>query len=256
MIRRIVEKIYYGVRYFGMRVAGFEWLFVLGHMRSGSSLLVHLLNSNPEVLGYGETPIRYAGRRSLVELHDNIRSQFEAHGERQGWEYRYIMDKILWPHIRSQRVLCRAPLSLIVIVRDPSAALPSILALDIEAIQTSEEALSYYQERLKRLRDILVAYDSPFVCTTYSELTKRTETTLQGISEYLALDEKLTPTYDTIWATGKSGIGDPSNQIESGEVRSDQKSYKVDVDPGIIQQAEETYRQFRSFCASYGALND
>ena len=61
---RIARKVYYGVRYYSTLAAGYELLFVLGHMRSKSSLLVHLLNSNPEVLGYGETHIGYTGRRS------------------------------------------------------------------------------------------------------------------------------------------------------------------------------------------------
>jgi hypothetical protein len=93
--KELYDKIYYGVQCYGLRLTGTEWLFVLGHMRSGSSLLVHLLNSSPEILGYGETHREYTGRRSLFCLHDDVCREFEKHGEITDPFYRYVMDKIV-----------------------------------------------------------------------------------------------------------------------------------------------------------------
>ena len=31
----------------------YKFLFVMGHIRSGSSLLMHILATNPEIIGYG-----------------------------------------------------------------------------------------------------------------------------------------------------------------------------------------------------------
>lgn len=249
---RLAEKIYYGTRYCGMRAAGYEWLFVLGHMRSGSSLLVHLLNSNPAVLGYGETHIRYKGRRSVVQLHDHVCNRFEAHDEPPGRRYRYVMDKILWPHIQNDDLLRQVPLSVIVIVRRPEATLPSILSLDLEGIRTPETALRYYVDRLGRVQRLLEGYDAPFAFTRYEDLTGRTEETLISITEYLGLDESLTPTYDTMWATGTSGIGDSSEHITEGRVRSTKTSSNdVDLDPAIIGRARDRYRALCSFCADH-----
>jgi hypothetical protein len=251
-MNRLAEKLYYGARYYGMRAAGYEWLFVLGHMRSGSSLLVHLLNSNPEVLGYGETHIQYKGRRSVVQLHDHVCDRFEDHDEAPGRRYRYVMDKILWPHIHNDDLLHQVPLSVIVIVRRPEATLPSILSLDLEGIRTPEAALHYYVERLGRVQKLLEGYDAPFAFTRYEDLTGRTEEALISITEYLDLDESLTPTYDTMWATGTSGIGDSSEKIEDGRVRSTKtSSYDVDLDPAIIGRARDRYRTFCSFCADH-----
>lgn len=248
-MRRLAEKIYYGARYCSMRAAGYEWLFVLGHMRSGSSLLVHLLNSNPEVLGYGETPIRYAGRRSFVDLHDHVHDQFEAHDEPPGRRYRYVMEKILWPHVRPGDWLRKVPLSVIVIVRRPEATLPSMLSRDIDGVHTPKEALSYYVERLQHVQEMLQEYGSSFVLLTCTDLTERTDDTLRHISEYLGLDERLAPTYDTMWSTGESGIGDPSDNIKEGRVRlGTRTSHDVDLDPEVLGQARERYRAFCSFC--------
>ncbi len=42
-----------------------KMLFVCGHMRSGSSLLLHILNTNPEVLGFGEMHIKYHSEKDF-----------------------------------------------------------------------------------------------------------------------------------------------------------------------------------------------
>jgi hypothetical protein len=41
-------------------------LFVLGHMRSYSSLLCHILGSHPQIDGYCETHIKYRTRFDLL----------------------------------------------------------------------------------------------------------------------------------------------------------------------------------------------
>lgn len=246
-MNRIAEKIYFGTRYFGMWAAGYKWLFVLGHMRSGSSLLVHLLNSNPEVLGYGETHLQYTGRRSFVKLHDHVEKEFETHGEPPERRHSYVMDKILHSHITNIDLLRQVPLSIIVIVRRPKEAIPSILDLGLNKIQTPEEAVEYYGKRIMRIQKLLEVYNSPFVFTKYSGLTERTNETLTDISEYLALDEGLTPTYDTMWSTGKRGIGDSSEKIKEGRVRSGRSSYDADIDTELIGKAREYYGQFCSY---------
>lgn len=240
----IAKKIYYGVRYFGIRATGVEWLFVLGHMRSGSSLLVHLLNSSKEILGYGETHLEYVGRRSFVNLHDHVRSQFEKHGDVPEESYRYVMDKILWPHIHNKNLLCQTPVKIIVIIRTPKEALPSILSLDLEGIQTTTEALDYYSKSLERIERNLEVYDAPFVLVRYETLTNRTELTLQKISEYLGLEQQIKSEYDTIWATGEPGIGDPSERIQEGQVVSASTSYEVDIEQEVLSKAWEQYRRF------------
>jgi hypothetical protein len=99
------------------------------------------------------------------------------------------------------------------------------------------------------VRELLTIYDSPFVCTTYQNLTERTNETLSEISKYLALDEELTPIYETMWATGEPGIGDPSETIKEGRVRRKKEtSYDVNLDPETLGRAQDRYRRFCSFC--------
>jgi len=225
-----------------------QWVFVLGHMRSGSSLLVHLLNASDEILGYGETHLDYVGRGSLVELHDHVWGEFKKHGETPPGSHRYVMDKILWPHVHDATLLHHPPLKIIVIVRAPRETLPSILSLDLDGIQASEDALQYYSKSLARTERNLQAYDASFVLVRYVDLTNRVEQALQTMSSYLELGKPLEPEYDRMWSTGKEGIGDPSETIKTGTIVSRQTDYERTVEKGILSKARTQYQQFLSFC--------
>ncbi len=58
----------------------FKYLFVFAHMRSGSTLLVHLLNSSPEIIGYGETKTVYTDEDSFCNLLSKVSQFFEKTG--------------------------------------------------------------------------------------------------------------------------------------------------------------------------------
>lgn len=243
MINKIWNRLSYGSKYLHLRVLGVKWLFVIGHMRSGSSLLVHILNTNPEIIGYGETHLGYFGRHSLARLHEHVVDSFTANGEELG-EYRFVMDKILHPHIGSLETLKVPSLKMIVIVRDPVQALPSILDLDLASIQTGEEALEYYCSTLRRVDKWRKVYSRPHLVVDYSEIVKNSEPTLNKISKYLDLERPLKCEYETTWATGEPGYGDPSEQIELGKINEKTKSYDSEVKPGILFEAQNHYRKF------------
>jgi len=246
--RYISERVYHGARYLNKRAKGVQWLFILGHMRTGSSLLVHILNSNPEILGYGETHLDYRGRGSLAKLHDHVCEQFERHDEFVDGNTIYAMDKVLWPHIKNRSVLRVRPLKIIVIVRDPADALPSILSRDLDSIQTPEEALDYYVRTIQRVGEELRACGRPFVLLTYSDLVNNTEDELKKITDYLDLDTPLIAEYEQMWSTGKPGIGDPSSNIREGKVTRTKTSYEVQIARDFIEKARQSYCSFLAAC--------
>lgn len=252
MFSRITRKIYYAARYLQLRARNIKWLFIIGHMRSGSSLLTHLLNSNPEILGYGETHIKYVGRRSLLELRDDVHERFAAHDALPA-HHRYTMDKILHPYILDPSVLRVKPLKIVVIVRHPTNALPSILDLDLDFIQTAQRVLKYYRRTLQRMTEWLSCYDRPYLVIDYDELVNRPETVLRRLSDYLDLQEPLTTKYDAMWATGEPGIGDSSLHIHEREITSTSTSYNTEVPSHVITEAQGHYRAFLSKHARYRA---
>ena len=242
--RYISERVYHGARYLNKRAKGVQWLFILGHMRTGSSLLVHILNSNPEILGYGETHLDYRGRGSLAKLHDHVCEQFERHGELVDSDTIYVMDKVLWPHIKNRSVLRVRPLKIVVIVRDPADALPSILSRDLDSIQIPEEALEYYVRTIRRVSRELRVYRRPFVLLEYGNLVNNTENGLKKITEYLDLDVPLTPEYELMWATGRKGIGDDTSVIYTERIQSSRSEYRVNLPAPIVSRGRDAYRSF------------
>ena len=60
-----------------------EYVIVLSHMRSYSTLLAHLLGSHPEIAGYAEMHTSYAQRRDLLRLRRKWRARSTV-GSRAG----------------------------------------------------------------------------------------------------------------------------------------------------------------------------
>lgn len=78
-------------------------LFMLGHMRSGSSLLTHILNTNPEISGFGESHLKYSTKEDFKEL------IYQVHQTLGKWQVdeKYILDKILHDsHLVDETLLC------------------------------------------------------------------------------------------------------------------------------------------------------
>lgn len=67
-------------------------VFVMGHMRSGSSVLAHILSSNEQILSYGETNKKYVHYRDIIENEINIRRKM---GEFSGIMNIYLVRLIL-----------------------------------------------------------------------------------------------------------------------------------------------------------------
>ncbi len=71
----------------------YQFIFILSHMRSGSSLLTKIVSNNPEVNGYGETHLRYLSRKDFGSSTGKI--LFVNRGSTKTGRERYILDKLL-----------------------------------------------------------------------------------------------------------------------------------------------------------------
>ncbi len=54
-----------------------DYLFIMGHPRSGSSLLMHILESNDEIIGFGEYFTKYKDSKSLLKSEFDIRRKLK-----------------------------------------------------------------------------------------------------------------------------------------------------------------------------------
>lgn len=215
-----------------------SYLFLLGTMRSGSSLLTAILCSHPEILGYGETHVVYDGKEKLQELVARVR---RAHGERE--PSRYVLDKLLHDGlIRDPAVLEEADLTCVFLLREPRRTIQSLVhQLD----STLDDAFTYYRERLLHLERYARAFPrSAFL--TYEGLIADPEGTLARLTRFLRLESPLSPEYRLQPLHDRKGVGDRSGRLEAGRILSEERELRVELPEDRVAEAEASYRKCRA----------
>jgi len=193
-------------------------LFVLGHMRSYSSLLCHLLGSHPEIDGYCETHIKYRSYFDLLRLRRRV---VKLTGEQLSG--RYVLDKILHDYPLAGSIVRSRSTRAIILIRSPAPTVRSIMNMglrysDISWYRDPDAVARYYETRLAsvvRLADGLVARA---LWMGAEELLSGAEPVLTRIAAFLALRQPLQSSYRKFAHTGEAGFGDPSEEISKGHI--------------------------------------
>jgi hypothetical protein len=186
----------------------------MGHMRSGSTLLLHILLTNPRIISCGERNAPYRSSEDLDKLEIFARVAQRAPFRR----VRYVVDQVNHNHItpnlellRSKRVRC------IFLIRDPASTIRSILELTENFYKpwTTQRAVDYYCGRMETLAEY-AALGIRIEALTYNDLLFDTPSTLRRLESFLNLDRQLQEDYTIQRFTGKRG--DPSRKIFSGRI--------------------------------------
>src|SRR5580658_6689096 len=99
-------------------------LLLLGHMRSGSTLLLHLLMTNPEVSAMGERGAVYASRADLARLTIAARIARRSPFRR----LRYVVDQVNHNQLTPNSRLVQDPrIRILFLLRRPERTIASIL---------------------------------------------------------------------------------------------------------------------------------
>lgn len=185
-------------------------------MHFGSTLLLHILNTNPEIIGYGKRHRKYRALEDLAELTFDLHCSFN----RLVATERYVMDKVLNDYVLNRELLKEDYMRVVFLVRKPQEALSSILGLDLGADRKEERALERYVKPLQVVEEYARMMDdsSRAFFLTYEHLLYDTGRTLEGLQQFLELQQPLSKEYKTMWSTGKKGIGDPTEKIETGRI--------------------------------------
>lgn len=211
---------------------GAKILFLISHLRSGSTLLLHVLNTNPRIAGYGERHEFYRDRRDLARLTLDVclsLRQIRSSGM-------YFMDKVNFDYVAHRELLREDCVRTIFLLREPEQTLPSLLWYRHGAtghtpgeppFETWNEELTvqYYLQQLRVIEEYAGAVGDPkraFVMT-YHELMNDTPTTLGALQRFLNLGHPLSSEYDRIWSTGHRIHGDTSDAIKSGRILTEKK---------------------------------
>ena len=103
-----------------------KYLFIISHMRSRSSVLSHILGSNPDVCGYAELHVPYRSRRALFTMRLMLSNDLKCK-----LTNKYLLDKIL--HDRffvADKIFTIAKPKVIFLLRDPESTFKSIIDMD------------------------------------------------------------------------------------------------------------------------------
>ena len=216
----------------------YKIIFILSHMRSGSSLFSHILNSNPEIIGYGETHINYQSEADLKAL------QFKVYWQLKNPQMRhtYILDKILHDHKILNTEILRSPdIFSIFLIREPQKTLASIL--DIKPNWSEEKAVNYYCDRLETLGDYakIISDKERYFFLTYDQLIHNSERIFLDLQNFLKTASGFSEEYEILKTTGKRGIGDSTEKIKAGRIIKSERKLNITISPEAITRAMEVF---------------
>ncbi len=127
----------------------YEYILILASARSGSTLLVHILSSNPEICGMGESKISVtspAGYNLIAgkNMYIHWRSKMPRTGDE-----RYILDKLVHNHLLDPQdiALLKNPrVRIVFLLREPIGTITSqAVEKVIQTVITPESRWRDYQ---------------------------------------------------------------------------------------------------------------
>lgn len=222
-------------------------IFILAHMRCGSTALSNILCSRDDVSGYGEAHIRYDGRAALGQLALNQR-------RRGGWSgsAAYLFDKILHNRHDSDVPPEFFDARAIFVIREPEPAIRSICKLFADLgraeYQTHQLAAQYYAERLHMLAALWDRFAPEHRCgITHAALLGQPDAALAHISAQLNFYPPLENRYVSNAASRKGGGGDPMisgkhSKIEPALLKPAQPFAALELEEPLIIAVRAAYR--------------
>jgi len=195
-----------------------EVLMLLGHMRSGSTLLLHLLINHELISGLGERCAFYRSPADLAKFAVATRVKRRLPLAR----LRYVVDQINHTRFTPDIALLRhRRLRLLFLIRKPIASVSSLLALagTRGPSWSVTESVDYYVERLDsltRMARSLPAH-APAAFIQYEDMVENPRELLSRLQSTLEIEPAFSETYRLHEFTGKSG--DPGPNILSGRIR-------------------------------------
>jgi len=218
-------------------------IFIMAHMRSGSSLLEHILSSNPEIIGAGEQSRIYTTNTDLKKGEFFIRRINHTFFKVS----KYTTDQVLHKKFTPNLDLLRSnAVKVVFLIRSPEETISSIEKLGGPyGINEKNEFSSseYYKNRLKYLVNLSSHIsEENQIFITYEELVSETEHVLKKLSDFLELKTILKKEYRVKTTTGKSG--DTSKNIKKGTIINTKKSL-IEIDVKTKTKLNELYKETR-----------
>lgn len=187
-------------------------LFLLGHLRSYSSVLSQILGAHPQIDGFCETHIKY---RTPFDLWRLKRRVVSLTGQPLAGDY--VLDKILHEYPIARGILASSRTRAIVVVRRPVASVRSIIEMGLtqSAIpwhRDFDRVARYYEARLAGLLRLTEALRGRVVFLEAEQLFSNTQEVLEQLGIFLELQSPLQAEYPLCADTDESESGRPQGR--------------------------------------------
>jgi hypothetical protein len=197
-----------------------RFVFILAPMRSGTTLLNHVLAEAPGILTAGETHLTYAAPQDLVRLVRKV-YRYQRHAALRPST---IVEKcVMNGLVRDPALLADPRCRTVFMLRDPIATVASLLAQkgkDWPYADDPADAVGYFEARLVELRaqaERLAPTGRTFFLP-YEALTSTPRPALDALGRFLGTTAPLREDYGTQRWTGVPARGDLSDTIRSGRI--------------------------------------
>ncbi|MGL6042490.1 MAG: sulfotransferase [Sandaracinobacteroides sp.] len=229
-------------------------LFILGHMRCGSTALSNILVSRPEVSGYGEAHVTYGSRAALGQLALN---QLRRGGFKAG--ARLLFDKILHDRYDAAADPGFFAARAVFVARAPEDAILSIRTLfeTLEAREYASDAAAadYLAARMETLLALWQRFPPDRrLAFTHAAVIADPDAAVARLSRFGGFDPPLANSYSAAARKG-AGAGDPINAHRFSKIMPGTSASAIgtnrrpiEVEPRRLQQLQALYQAFEAFC--------
>ncbi len=223
-----------------------KYLFILSHMRSRSTVLSHILGSNPNIYGYRELHISYTGKWSLIEMRAVLSDEFKV-----SLKGNYLLDKILHNKFDfSKKIVDLTNAKILFLLREPESTIKSIINMGfitgIDWYKDPAKVLDYYTSRLKALAELAEKLSGNYFFLEADELVNNTDKALNDLTKWLNLEQPLSKEYSVFNYTGQPGHGDPSQNITAGVIQKTNGHPEIKIPEAILQEGQHCYQKYKS----------
>lgn len=225
----------------------YQRIYLLSHMRAFSSLIGHILGSNPHINGYYEMHLPYT---RVENLDEQLRIYTQSESLKPG--SLYLFDKLLHnDYPLDTAILSGTGNTILLGIRSPENSLKSIIHLfqakdSVHPYADPRQATDYYIERLKALAEFSEQNPGRYYYFDAELIISDSHHLLHTLTRWCQLETALSGQFQTFSQTGKAGAGDSSRQIMSGRIESNLNNYPgVYLDAELISRAERAYAEYR-----------
>jgi hypothetical protein len=238
-------------------------IFILSAMRSGSTLLQHIVGQHGHLLSAGETKIEYTHPDRLGELRDYLFEYQEIPADQRAADHWVFLEKCVHDRYLPATAPIEGPsVRFLFIVRQPHPALSSLMELKGWPYAESVEAAHwYYTHRFQSLVRLAAGMRNPELAyfLTYEDFVARTAYHLDGMTQFLGYAEPLLPAYPRQKWTARLSLGDVSDTIRSQQVVSRIQRPLVDLPPELAESLAANYlatvQQLATLCRGQAIID-